>query len=64
MNTFIFQKWPQFRKSSKRVIAAIASKSPTFIYWWHEITTMQWVKMVVILGSDITWRSAGHYVAT
>jgi hypothetical protein len=41
MNTFIFQKWPQFRESSKRVIAVIAFKSPTFVYLWREITTMQ-----------------------
>jgi hypothetical protein len=41
MNTLIFQKWPQFRESSKRVIAVIAFKSPTFVYLWREITTMQ-----------------------
>jgi hypothetical protein len=60
MNTLIFQKWPQFCESSKRVIAVIASKSPTFIYWWHEITTMWWVKMAVILGSDITMKECGE----
>jgi hypothetical protein len=41
MNTFIFQKWPQFRESSNRVIAVIAFKSPTFVYLWREITAMQ-----------------------
>ena len=59
MNTFYLPKTDPISRIVHEGHCCHVYKSPTFIDWCHEIIVMQWVKMAVVLGSDITMKEFG-----